>query len=72
MLKLISGPYPNVRFMPTGGINDKTLTEYLKLDNVIACGGSWIVKKDLISSGNFEEIKNRTLKALSIIKSEIG
>lgn len=72
MLKLISGPYPSVHFMPTGGINEKTLTEYLKLDNVIACGGSWIVKKNLISSGNFEEIKNLTKRALSLIKSEIG
>ena len=71
MLKLISGPYPNVRFMPTGGINDDTLTDYLKLDNVIACGGSWIVKKDLISSGNFEEISIRTKRALSLIDSEI-
>ncbi|MBY9016480.1 MAG: bifunctional 4-hydroxy-2-oxoglutarate aldolase/2-dehydro-3-deoxy-phosphogluconate aldolase [Candidatus Lokiarchaeota archaeon] len=72
MLKLLSGPYPSVRFMPTGGVNDKTLTDYLKLDNVIACGGSWIVKKNLISSGNFEEIKILTKRALSLIKSEIG
>jgi len=72
MLKLLSGPYPNVRFMPTGGVNDKTLTEYLKLDNVIACGGSWIVNKNLISSRNFEEIKNLTKRALSLIKLEIG
>ena len=72
MVKLLSGPYPTVRFMPTGGVNDKTLTEYLKLDNVIACGGSWIVKKNLISSGNFEEIKTLTKRALSLIKSEIG
>lgn len=70
MLKVISGPYPNVRFMPTGGINDDTLAEYLKLDNVIACGGSWIVKKDLISSGNFEEIETRTKRALSLIEPE--
>ena len=72
MLKLLSGPYPSVRFMPTGGVNDKNLTDYLKLDNVIACGGSWIVKKNLISSGNFEEIKILTKRALSLIKSEIG
>jgi len=72
MLKLISGPYPTARFMPTGGINENTLTDYLKLDNVIACGGSWLVNKDLISSGNFEEIKNLTTRALSLIKSEIG
>ncbi|MFX0076164.1 MAG: bifunctional 4-hydroxy-2-oxoglutarate aldolase/2-dehydro-3-deoxy-phosphogluconate aldolase [Candidatus Hermodarchaeota archaeon] len=71
MLKVISGPYPNVRFMPTGGINNDTLVDYLKLNNVIACGGSWIVKKDLISSGNFEEIESRTKRALSLIESEI-
>lgn len=71
MLKLLSGPYPNVRFMPTGGINNETLMDYLKLDNVIACGGSWIVSKNLISSGNFEEIKILTEKALSLIKSDI-
>jgi len=71
MLESFSGPYPNVSFMPTGGISDKTLIEYLKLDNVIACGGSWIVKKNLISSGNFEEIKTLTKRALSLIKSEI-
>jgi len=72
MLKLISGPYPTARFMPTGGINENTIIDYLKLDNVIACGGSWLVKKNLISSGNFEEIKNLTKRALSLIKLEIG
>ena len=72
MLKSFSGPYPNARFMPTGGISDKNLTEYLKLKNVVACGGSWIVKKDLISSGKFEEIIALTKSALSFIKSEIS
>ncbi|NVM43297.1 MAG: bifunctional 4-hydroxy-2-oxoglutarate aldolase/2-dehydro-3-deoxy-phosphogluconate aldolase [Candidatus Lokiarchaeota archaeon] len=72
MLNAFSGPYPTARFMPTGGINDRNLTDYLKLKNVIACGGSWIVKKDLISSGNFEEIKTLTKSALSLIKSELG
>jgi 2-dehydro-3-deoxyphosphogluconate aldolase/(4S)-4-hydroxy-2-oxoglutarate aldolase len=72
MLKTFSGPYPNARFMPTGGINDKNLTEYLKLENVVACGGSWIVKKNLISLGKFEEIITLTKRALSSIASEIG
>jgi len=69
MLQLLSGPYPTARFMPTGGINNKTMIEYLKLDNVIACGGSWIVKKDLISSGKFDEITKLTKEAVSLIKS---
>ncbi|MBD3214523.1 MAG: bifunctional 4-hydroxy-2-oxoglutarate aldolase/2-dehydro-3-deoxy-phosphogluconate aldolase [Candidatus Lokiarchaeota archaeon] len=71
MLKTLSGPYPSVKFMPTGGIGNETLIEYLKLDNVFACGGSWLVKKDLISSKNFEEIKRRVESAVSLVKSEI-
>lgn len=70
MLKALSGPYPTARFMPTGGINEKNLTDYLNLKNVIACGGSWIVRKELISSGNFEKIKTLTKSALSLMKSE--
>ncbi len=72
MLKSLAGPYPEMRFVPTGGINNDSLIDYLKLGNVLACGGSWIVKKDLISSGLFEEIKKLTQNALSLIKSEIG
>ena len=71
MLKNLAGPYPNVSFMPTGGINNDSLIDYLKLSNVIACGGSWIVKKELISTGNFDEIKRLTVSALSIIKSQL-
>lgn len=72
MLKSLAGPYPEMRFIPTGGVNNDSLINYLKLSNVLACGGSWIVKKDLISSGRFEEIKKLTENALLLIKSEIG
>lgn len=68
MLQILSGPYPEMRYMPTGGINNERIVEYLKLKNVVACGGSWIVKKTLISEGNFKEITNLTKKALEIIK----
>ncbi len=69
MLRSLAGPYPDMKFVPTGGINADSLKGYLKLPNVIACGGSWIVSKDLISAGKFEEIKNLTKDALRIIKS---
>ena len=69
MLRNLSGPYPDMRFMPTGGINNETLNKYLELPNVIACGGSWIVSKNLISEGKFEEITKLTKEALSLIKS---
>jgi Entner-Doudoroff aldolase len=68
MIQLLSGPYPDVKFMPTGGINDQTLVEYLNLENVFACGGSWIVKKNLISEKKFDEIKLKTQNALKLIK----
>ncbi|MHA1803784.1 MAG: bifunctional 4-hydroxy-2-oxoglutarate aldolase/2-dehydro-3-deoxy-phosphogluconate aldolase [Promethearchaeota archaeon] len=68
MLQTLSGPYPMMRFIPTGGINDTNLEEYLKLKNVSAVGGSWIVHKNLISAGKFEEIKKRIEKALEITK----
>jgi len=67
MLKALSGPYPEMSFIPTGGINEKNLVSYLTLKNVIACGGSWLVKKDLISSGNFTEIRNRVEHALELV-----
>ena len=68
MLKNLAGPYPTMRFMPTGGINNSTLKSYLELPNVIACGGSWIINKDLIAAGKFGEIKKLIEEALSLIK----
>lgn len=72
MLKSLAGPYPEMKFIPTGGINSSSLIDYLRLNNVLACGGSWIVKKELISLGQFEEIKRLTKTAISLINSEIG
>jgi len=72
MLQLLAGPYPIARFMPTGGINNTTLIEYLILNNVFACGGSWIVKKELINNKNFKEITKRTKEAVSLVSSKIG
>ena len=72
MLKILSGPYPNMRYMPTGGVNNESMVEYLKLNNVIAVGGSWIVPKDLISAGNFAEITRRVKEVLSILDNQLS
>lgn len=71
MVSLMQGPYPMARFMPTGGIDNSNITSYLKLKNVIACGGSWMVKKDLISSRQFETITALTKEALSVIAAAL-
>lgn len=65
MIKAMSAPYGNMKFMPTGGINAKNLVEYLDFKKIIACGGSWMVKGDLIAAGEFEKIKELTKEAVS-------
>ena len=68
MIKALSAPYTMVKFMPTGGINAANVREYLASDKILACGGSWMVKGDLISEGNFSEILRLTKEASLIAK----
>lgn len=69
MLKAMSAPYGQMRFMPTGGINPDNLLSYLKFDKIIACGGSFMVKEDLIKAGNFDAIRDLTRGA---VKTMLG
>ena len=55
-LKALAGPYTNLRWMPTGGVNTKNLMDYLGFNKIIACGGTWMVKKDLIEGEKWDEI----------------
>lgn len=65
LLTSMSAPYSGIKFIPTGGINLNNLTSYLSNKKVHACGGSWMVKDNLISSGNFNEITRLTREAVS-------
>jgi len=67
MLRALSAPYPDVRFMPTGGININNLCTYLAFDKVVACGGSWMIAKELINSGDFEGITKLIKEAVSAV-----
>jgi 2-dehydro-3-deoxyphosphogluconate aldolase/(4S)-4-hydroxy-2-oxoglutarate aldolase len=66
-LKAISAPYVNVKFIPTGGVNLENLAEYLRVPSVHACGGSWLVKRNLIDAGDFDEITRRVKEALEVV-----
>jgi 2-dehydro-3-deoxyphosphogluconate aldolase/(4S)-4-hydroxy-2-oxoglutarate aldolase len=55
-LKSIHGPFSEVRFCPTGGINETNFLEYLALPNVQCVGGSWVLPADAIAAGNWNEI----------------
>ena len=69
MIKAVAAPYNKLRFMPTGGINAKNALPYLQYDKIIACGGSWMVKSDLIKEGKFDEITALTKEAVSLVRS---
>lgn len=65
-LKAVGGPYPQLRFMPTGGVNPDNIGSYLKLKNVIACGGSWMVPEDRIAAKDYEAITRLASEAVAL------
>ena len=69
MIKAMAAPYVGLKFMPTGGINAKNLEEYLSCDKIICCGGSWMVKGDLVKAGEFDKIKELTAEARKLVDS---
>lgn len=68
MLKAFGGPFPSMRFCPTGGIDLDNVKEFLSLENVLCAGGSWIVPKQAIQEKNFEQITKLCKEAIQIIK----
>ena len=68
-LKAISAPYTMMKFIPTGGISSTNLEEYLLFPKIWACGGSWMVKSDMIAAEKFDEIENLTNQAVTIVKN---
>jgi 2-dehydro-3-deoxyphosphogluconate aldolase/(4S)-4-hydroxy-2-oxoglutarate aldolase len=71
-LKAISAPYGDVKFIPTGGINLNNLADYLSLPSVHCCGGSWLVKGDLITAGQFDEITRLAQEAVAAVSQIRG
>ena len=69
MIKAMAAPYVGLKFMPTGGINAKNLEEYLSCDKIICCGGSWMVKGDLVKAGEFDKIRELTAEARKLVDS---
>jgi len=66
MLKALAGPFPNVWFIPTGGIDEKNLGEYLAIPKVLACGGSWMVKQEWLNDGDFDRVRETAAQAVSL------
>ena len=71
-LKALSAPFRDVRFVPTGGVNASNLADYLRMPQVIACGGSWMVSPPLIAQRQFDRVETLTREALEIVADVRG
>ncbi|MDJ0749360.1 MAG: bifunctional 4-hydroxy-2-oxoglutarate aldolase/2-dehydro-3-deoxy-phosphogluconate aldolase [Woeseiaceae bacterium] len=65
-LKALGSPLPEVKFMPTGGINPDNAADYLALGNVACIGGSWVAPRNLLADGDFDAIRNIAVAAASL------
>ncbi|MBO0719497.1 MAG: bifunctional 4-hydroxy-2-oxoglutarate aldolase/2-dehydro-3-deoxy-phosphogluconate aldolase [Blastocatellia bacterium] len=66
-LKTVCAPYRQVRFIPTGGIDTENLGRYLALPEVVACGGSWMVRPELMNAGEFDRISQLVKEAVALV-----
>ena len=67
LIKAMSAPYGNVRFLPTGGVNEKNLLDYLGFSKVVACGGSWMVDQKAIEQKDWSRIESLTRSAVQLM-----
>jgi 2-dehydro-3-deoxyphosphogluconate aldolase/(4S)-4-hydroxy-2-oxoglutarate aldolase len=65
-LRALAGPFPDVRFVPTGGIGPANAGGYLALPSVAAVGGSWMVAPDLLANGAFDRVARLAAEAVAI------
>ncbi len=73
MIQAMAAAYVGLKFMPTGGISASNVRDYLADEkHILACGGSWMVKGDLIKAGEFDKIREMTKEAAAIVKEIRG
>lgn len=65
LLKALGGPFPEARFCPTGGLTPANFRDYLALDNVICCGGSWMVTAELVENSRWDEVQRLAADAMA-------
>lgn len=65
-IKSIGGPFPDIRFCPTGGINVDNVKNYLSLNNVACCGGSWLVSDEIIRNKDWDKITQLAKEAVAL------
>ncbi len=68
-IEALSGPFPQMKFLPTGGVNLANLRSFLQHPNVLACGGTWMAKREWIRGGKFDEIENACRETMQIVRN---
>ena len=71
-IKALCGPFPQVKFIPTGGINQNNAAEYFKHPKILAVGGSWMVGKDMVAAGDFDGIAEKSAAATALYREIRG
>lgn len=67
-IKAMSDPFPQLRFIPTGGVKLENVADYLQMEKIHAVGGSWMAKRQMIADGKFDEITHMAKEASDVVK----
>lgn len=71
-IKALGGPFPQIKFLPTGGISEKNAADYFANSRIVAVGGSWMATGDMIKNGNYAEITSKSAEAVALYKAARG
>jgi 2-dehydro-3-deoxyphosphogluconate aldolase / (4S)-4-hydroxy-2-oxoglutarate aldolase len=71
MVKALAAPFRAVRFIPTGGVTTANLASYLAHPAVLAVGGTWMVAPDLLAARQWDEVRNRTRAAVTLVSDRL-
>jgi 2-dehydro-3-deoxyphosphogluconate aldolase/(4S)-4-hydroxy-2-oxoglutarate aldolase len=66
LIRALAGPFPEARFVPTGGLDAENSADYLALPQVLAVGGSWMVAPPLLAAGKWDDVERLTAEALAL------
>lgn len=67
-LKAQAGPFPQVKFCPTGGISQEQAATWLALPNVLAVGGSWLAPPEMVESGDWAAVTERARRSMDLLR----
>jgi 2-dehydro-3-deoxyphosphogluconate aldolase/(4S)-4-hydroxy-2-oxoglutarate aldolase len=68
-IEALSGPFPKMQFLPTGGVNLENLAGYIKNPNVVACGGTWMARREWIQKGEWEKVREACGKTVALVRN---